>query len=425
MQESETLSSIEQKKIQSRQRAMEKQCYYALCAEAFLISISPNLAIIALIIGVILWIRRWICDPDFHFRRLPYDVPIFIFILFGAASIAVSPNPAFSVYNYRVLVGSYAFTYFLAGQTLRTEEQLRGVLKAMAWSAVLAVIYGFYQFSFGIDIADMKWVDAEAFPELKKRVFSTWENPNIFAGYLGEAIAMTFAFFIRSDNEKQRWRFGGFILALALCLVMTYARGACFAVMLTLAGYGIVKDRRVLLGCVVLGGGVLLVDPMLAERLFSVFTKIDTSSEMRLAIWESSAAMILDHPILGIGWGAYRLVYPEYDFYINDPSVIIYHAHNMYLNYAAEIGVIGAAAFFWFFFGTMFTAFFAAGKEESPFVQRFELGAGLALVSVALGGLTDDVVFNIPTSMLLWMGCALAMAARSEGLGNQEMKTQE
>ena len=53
MQESETMSSIEQKKLQSRQRAMEKQCYYALCAEAFLISISSNLAIIALIIGVI------------------------------------------------------------------------------------------------------------------------------------------------------------------------------------------------------------------------------------------------------------------------------------------------------------------------------------------------------------------------------------
>lgn len=425
MQESETLNSIEQKKLQSRQRAMEKHCYYALCAEAFLISISPNLAIIALIVGAVFWLRRWICDPDYHFRRLPYDVPIFIFILFGAASIAVSPDPAFSVYNYRVLVGSYAFTYFLAGQTLRTEEQLRGVLKAMAWSAALAVIYGFYQFSFGIDTADMKWVDAEAFPELKKRVFSTWENPNIFAGYLGEAIAMTFAFFIRADNEKKRWRLGFAILALAACLVMTYARGACFAVMLTLVGYGLVKDWRVLLGCAALGGVVLLADPMMAERLLSVFSKIDTSSEMRLAIWESSVAMILDHPILGIGWGAYRFVYPEYDFYINDPSVIIYHAHNMYLNYAAEIGVIGAMAYFWFFFGTMLAAFFAAGQAESSLARRFELGVGLALVTVALGGLTDDVVFNIPTSMLLWMGCALAMAARGAETENQETKTQE
>lgn len=423
MAETDTLSSIEQKKLQSRQRAMEKQCYYALCAEAFLIAISPNLAIVALIFGVVFWLRRWVSDPDFHFRRLPYDVPVFLFILFGAASIAVSPNPAFSLYNFRVLVGSYAFTYFLAGQTLRSEEQLRGVLKALAWSAAISVFYGFYQFAFGIDIVDMKWVDGDAFPELKKRVFSTWENPNIFAGYLGEASAMAFAFFMGAENSKKRWRMGIALLALIACLAMTYARGACFAVMLTLAGYGAVKDRRVMLGCAALAGILLLADPMLAERLLSVFTKVDTSSEMRLAIWESSIEMIFDHPILGIGWGAYRLVYPEYDFYINDPSVIIYHAHNMYLNYAAEIGIIGAVAYFWLFFGTMFSAFFASWKEESSLVRRFELGVALALVSVALGGLTDDVVFNIPTSMLLWMGFALSMAAR--GAGTENSKTWE
>ena len=415
MAETDTLSVIEQKKLQSRQKSMENQCYFALRAEAFFIALSPQLAGIALALGVVFWLRRWICDPDFHFRRLPYDVPVFLFILMGGASVAVSPQPAFSFYNYYVLVGSYAFTYFLAGQTLRTEEQLRGVLKMLAWSATLSVLYGFYQLAFGIETADMKWVDGDAFPELKKRIFSTWENPNIFAGYLGEVIAMVFAFFATEEETGKRRRLGFVLCALAACLAMTYARGACFAVVLMLAGYGLMKDWRVLLGCAAIGGLLLLFDPMLAERLASVFTKVDTSSEMRLAIWESTAAMILDHPLLGIGWGAYRMVYHEYDFYINDVSVDIYHAHNMYLNYAAEIGVVGAAAYFWFFFGTMLSAFWASKAEASAFVRRFELGCGLALVTVALGGLTDDVVFNIPTSMLLWLGCAISMAVRSDG----------
>ncbi len=406
-----TLSSIQQKKLQSHQRSMENQCYFALRAEAFFIALSPPLAGIALAIGVLFWLRRWKCDPDFHFRRLPYDVPAFLFVLIGGMSVAVSPDRALSFYNYYVLVGAYIFTYFLAGQTLRREAQLRGVLKALAWSAALSVLYGFYQFAF-VDAADVKWVDGEAFPTLKKRVFSTWLNPNIFAGYLGEVIAMTFAFFMGAEKEKSRKGLGLSLIALAACLAMTYARGACFAVMLTLACYGLVKDRRVLLGCVILGAVILLADPTLAERMSSVFTKVDTSAEMRLAIWESSAAMIFDHPLLGIGWGAYRLVYPEYDFYINDPSVVVYHAHNLYLHYAAEIGVFGAAAYFWFFFGTMISAFVASAKETSPLVRKFEMGAGLALVTVALGGLTDDVVFNIPTSMLLWMGCALSMAAK-------------
>ena len=133
---------------------------------------------------------------------------------------------------------------------------------------------------------------------------------------------------------------------------------------------------------------------------------------MRLALWESSVDMICDHPLLGIGWGAYWMVYHEYDFYINDPSVLIVHAHNMYLNYAVETGVFGAAAFLWYFFGTMVQAFREVPQEQPQLVKAFRLGVGLALLSVALGGLTDDVLFNIPTSMLLWLLCALSAAAR-------------
>ena len=40
------------------------------------------------------------------------------------------------------------------------------------------------------------------------------------------------------------------------------------------------------------------------------------------------------------------------------------------------------------------------------------LGLGLALVSVALNGVTDDVLFNIPSSMLLWLMCGLIFAIR-------------
>ncbi len=414
MSSSETMSSIERKKLHSRQRTLENRCYFALRLEAFFIALNPWIASGALALGVAFLFWRWVRDPEFHFRRLPYDVPIVFFILIGAASVVVAPDRMASFYNYYVLVGSYVFTYLLAGQTLRTERHLRGVLKALGYSAFLCVLYGFCQLAFGIDMnaTETKWVDGEAFPELKTRIFSTWKNPNIFAGYLGEVIAMVFAFFMTEEDPGGRRKYGLALLALIGSLLLTYARGACFAVMLTLAGYGVLKDRRILLGCAAVCAVVLLADPVLADRLMSVFTKTDTSSEMRLALWESSAAMIMDHPLLGIGWGSFLKVYPEYDFYINNASTEIFHAHNLYLHYAAEIGIIGAAAYFWFFFGTMLTAFKASAQEANELVVRFELGCGLALVTVALGGLTDNVLFNIPSSMLLWMGCAVAMAAR-------------
>lgn len=148
------------------------------------------------------------------------------------------------------------------------------------------------------------------------------------------------------------------------------------------------------------------------------------------------------------------MVYPAYDFYMEGADIRIVHAHNIYLNYMAEIGIPGAAAFFWFFFGTMIMALrfiFRAPKltvsEMTPFsytetaadaeLQRVELtvkqkeerglswskdiqswedyrllggvslGLGLAFVSVALNGVTDDLLFNIPSSMFLWLMAAL------------------
>ncbi|MBQ7514868.1 MAG: O-antigen ligase family protein [Schwartzia sp.] len=384
--------------------------FYALLATAFFIALSPTAAVVTLLIGVVLWLVRWRIDPEVRFRRLPLDRPLFLFALIGAASILVSPDRFFSFYNYINLVGVYLLTYLLTGQLVREEEQLRQVVEALALSAILVVAYGFYQYIFGIDISDMKWVDGNAFPELRKRVFSTWENPNILAGYLDEAIALTFAFFMNARERMTRFLLGGGLLALAACLAMTYARGACLAVAVVLALYGVLRDRRVLLGCLVVGGGALFLDPLLAERLASAFTTADTSAEMRLALWESTLDMIFDHPLLGIGWGAYWMVYPTYDFYINDPAVKIVHAHNVYLNYAAEIGVFGALTWCAAFFGAMASSLRTGLTSAPSFLASFRLGLGLALATVALGGLTDDVLFNIPTSMLLWMLFALSAA---------------
>ena len=214
---------------------------------------------------------------------------------------------------------------------------------------------------------------------------------------------------------------GGALLALVACLGMTYARGAFLAIAVVIGVYGLLRDRRVLAVEIVAIMLALTLDPLLMDRLTSALLAADTSSEMRLALWESTVDMIFDHSLLGIGWGAYWLVYPQYDFYINDTAVKIVHAHNMYLNLAAEIGIFGALAYFWTFFGTLGMAL--RRGAATPFVRSFRTGAALALLSVALGGLTDDVVFNMPTSMLLWM--LLALMAASGEMSKEDPGTQD
>lgn len=430
----------ERRRVLRRRRwggRMARMMMYAVIAEAFLIPLAPLAAMVALLLGCAAMLLRLRIDRNFYLRRLPYDAPALLFVVIGLLSVAVAPDKAFSFYNFYHLVPIYALTYLLAGQTLRKTRELQRVVFAMAAAAALVILYGFYQFTFGIDISSMKWVDGEAFPELSKRVFSTWENPNILAGYLDIVACIA----VGLIGVLQRgWRILAILLLVAAiaCLGMTYARGACLVVALVIAGYGALRDWRILLGIVIVGAGALLADPVLADRLLSVFTRIDTSSEMRLAFWESTVAMVMDHPFLGIGWGMYFMVYPEYDFYLQGAPVQIVHAHNMYLNYAAEIGVPGALSFLWFFFGTLVLAFrmprrtppwetvLAAHEHEwhtvadvraalgrwrrRRFVEGLSTGLGLAFISVALNGLTDHLLFNIPSSMLLWMLAAVTAA---------------
>ena len=430
----------ERRRVLRRRRwggRMARMMMYAVIAEALLIPLAPLAAMVALLLGCAAMLLRLRIDRNFHLRRLPYDAPALLFVVIGLLSVAVAPDKAFSFYNFYHLVPIYALTYLLAGQTLRKTRELQRVVFAMAAAAALVILYGFYQFTFGIDISSMKWVDGEAFPELSKRVFSTWENPNILAGYLDIVACIA----VGLIGVLQRgWRILAILLLVAAiaCLGMTYARGACLVVALVIAGYGALRDWRILLGLAVVAAGALLLDPVLADRLLSVFTRVDTSSEMRVAFWESTVAMVMDHPFLGIGWGMYFMVYPEYDFYLQGAPVQIVHAHNMYLNYAAEIGIPGALSFLWFFFGSLILAFrtprktppweavLAAHEHEwrtvadvrsalgrwrrRRFVEGLSTGLGLAFISVALNGLTDHLLFNIPSSMLLWMLAAVIAA---------------
>lgn len=353
---------------------------------------------------------------SFKWRRTPFDFPIVVFAIASFASVFVSPDPAFSFYNCYNLVGRYVLTYYLAAQCLNVQEikgrrllnaekQVKILLSAAALSWLIVVVYGFLQAFAGIGLGDeaMPWTDEAIFPGLKTRVFSTWQNPNLLGGYLDFVMGLAAGVFFALRSRRLRILLALLWCVSAFCLTLTYARGACLSIGLVIAVYGAVYNRRVLAGLAVLAAVLLIADSTLLERLTSVFTKLDTSSEMRLAFWESTAAMILDHPVLGIGWGAYFMVYPNYDYYMQGNFIKIVHAHNMYLNFLAEVGLIGFISFMAYFFGSMIKAFKAQAQERSAWLKGMMLGTALGMASLAVNGLTDYVMFNTELSMTVWL----------------------
>lgn len=357
-----------------RIKNLEEWTMYAILTEAFFIALSPAVASTAVVFGVITWFLRSRIDSHYKMRSLPFDVPVTIFLLIGALSVFMSSARNFDlIYNYCLLVGTYALTYLIVGQTIRTPAQIKHVAQALGASAILVVLWGFFQFVFGVDVSDVKWTDPEAFPELKKRIFSTLENPNVLAGYLDVIICLALGLLTKTERRSQKIILIGAIILLAACLTMTYSRGAFIAIAIVFAVYGVLKDWRVLILFAVVTGLISYSDTNFINRILSAFTMSDSSEGVRVGIWVSTSAMISDHPFAGIGWGAYQYVYPQYNYYVADPNITIYHAHNIYLNYAAEIGIVGALAFFWYFFGTMFISFGVSERgAEKWFTERLD-----------------------------------------------------
>ncbi|MBQ6975493.1 MAG: polymerase, partial [Selenomonadaceae bacterium] len=285
------ISDLSQRK---RIRDVENYTMYAIWAEGFFLAIFPSIATFALMCGIILWFLRLQLDKNFKLRPLPYDLPIALFIILGTASVIFSPVRNFELfYNLLILVGTYVLTYILIGQNIRTHEQIKFFVKSIGASAVFVVLWGYFQYIFGVDISDMKWIDGEAFPELRKRIFSTLENPNVLAGYLDVMICLALGILAKFGDRRQKILLVVAIVLMAACLAMTYSRGAFLTLAIILIIYGVIQDWRILILFAALMALLFFGDTTFSDRIISIFTEtLDSSEGLRIGIWVSTIPMI-------------------------------------------------------------------------------------------------------------------------------------
>lgn len=383
----------------------------SLIAVVFFLPLSLDVATFFLAAGSLAWVGKMVLLRSWEIARLPFDSLLGILILLGCLSIAASPDRFFSLYNYAHLMGRYVLLYYFVSHNLRSLTLLKRVVAALLASALLVTLYGFYQYILGVDISAFEWVDVNQFPELKVRVFSTLQNPNLLAGFLVTIISIVVGLSLRLSNNDARLSMLALVVLLSGCLILTYSRGAWLSLAVIIGVFGLFYDKR-LLWLLLLGPAAMLCFSEVSSRVVSIFHPVDTSSTLRLALWQSTLAMIEDKPVSGIGWGAYWLVYPQYNFFIQDEGTVIFHAHNMYLHLAAETGIPGLGAFIAFMYCHARTAVGLLGRTCPTWVKGLLAGLAAAILGFAVSGLTDHILFSVQISMLAWLLFAIVVAVK-------------
>lgn len=357
---------------------------------------------------------------------LPRQVQLLLWLLLlvGYWSLHNSADEALSTYNFIYVVGQYTLLVWLLLHYVPDKRRFSvGTVNWCQWQnwprplQIISVFLGMSLFVSGYGIVQHftgvvpteAWVDNEAFPELKTRVISTLVNPNILGGYLVLVISLMTGLLSTGKEKLSRLLLGSGIFLAGLCLLYTYSRGNWVALAVAVLFFCICFCRRALLPLAGIGAvGILLARGAVWHRIISIFGTEDTSVALRFAYLESTLFIIEEHP-WGVGWYGYQFIYPEYDFYLNNPDVVMYHCHNFLLNITAELGWQGLIVFLLFWGCIIWKAVGLARFGKISWLRGFGRGYLTAVVGILVGGLTDYVYFNMQMGLLFWLFAILIM----------------
>lgn len=111
----------------------------------------------------------------------------------------------------------------------------------------------------------------------------------------------------------------------------------------------------------------------------------------RLARWQAALNMLTDQPWAGVGFGNYQAVYEQYRL-INWPTPLG-HAHNVYLNVAAETGLPGLAAYV-FLWVVIFGLTIQTIRQTNSIQRTLAVGLLGTWVYLSVHNLVDNLYVN-------------------------------
>lgn len=275
--------------------------------------------------------------------------------------------------------------------TVREVEQRLGAIGVVL---TIASAYALLQVA-GLDL--IRWPPG--------RPPSTLGHPVIFAGALAISLPFTLAFALDGPSRTARRAWSAMALVQGIALILTLARGpwigaACgFVVLAALA----LLDRRALAPRLagLAAGALLLLAALLVFSIptrtavmarFSTLTNLagDSSFLYRLHFYGAALGMLRDHPVLGVGWENFGLLYPRYR---SSPSSSIASdlvptmVHSGPLQTAVSGGV-PALALQGLFFAAFLAVVWRRRRSESDGHQRL---LGAAFIASAIAYLVQDL----------------------------------
>lgn len=343
------------------------------------------------------WIWDMIQKKSLVLKSTPLDIPILLFLGANILSTIFSIDTHTSIWGYYtrsngglLSILSYTILYFALVSNFSAQSAIK-FLKAAVLGGVVVALYAIPE-HFGISpscvilngqLSAGCWVQ-----DVQARVFATLGQPNWLAAYMSMLIFPALYFLFSAAKKQLIIRYFIFIIIFYLAFTFTYSRGATLGLiggLIIFSGFLIFPLKNIKFNLSDIKGlllnqtqlkilGVILAAFLLINLLFGsaltsfkllskfappsrsglitqapVGTQLENggteSGVIRLIVWRGAWNIFLHYPILGTGVETFA--YSYYNFrpvehnLVSEWDFLYNKAHNEFLNYLANTGIIG------------------------------------------------------------------------------------
>lgn len=349
--------------------------------------------------------------PNFEFKHYKINSWILAFSIVIAISALISISMTESL-QIAMLMIAFVLSYFIVINVVTTKKQLKMILYILTIVATLTAIYGIYQYLFG-DVYSQAWLDSEMFEDIKMRVYSTLENPNVYGEYLLLVIPMMVGLLWTEKGWKKKIFLFACTCISGLALVLTFSRGCWLGILFALAILAVIIDRRFIwLGVLLLISFPFILPDTIINRFTSIGNMQDSSTSYRVYIWMGTLAMLKDYWLSGVGMGitSFNTIYPLYSYH----NISAPHSHNLYLQVIVEYGIVGFVTMI----GVMYNYFkeIVISLKAKKNIVLSGLMAGM--LGFLLQSMTDHTWYNYRVVFMFWIIIGLSIVASK--INNEE-----
>ena len=361
------------------------------------------------------WLTRTTLDAGAAARRdgwrfrLPKlqrpDWAVIAFFLVACLSLFFTALRDVAITEWRVVILEPFLFYFLIRAIRPIAGEMWVILDAFVLSGVIVACYGLWQYFTGQNL-----ITAEGG---LLRLRSIYGSPNNVGLYLDRLLPLLLAMWLLGKRVIHGRRRVAYLLAIppvALALLLTFSKGALLlgmpaAILVVFWVWQRQAGRRTWPWVILaMAGGIAAL--LVAGRIPAVAARLDLfgmTGFFRLSLWRSAVNMFMDHPWFGVGLDNFLYAYRGryiLDAAWQEPN--LNHPHNIILDFATRLGLLGLLAGGWMIWETgrsLLKNIRLNGSEWLPVAAGF----GGSLAAMLAHGLVDHSFFLVDLAFVFFL----------------------